>query len=235
MAINCEEHRAYLNDVAQGILKLPSWDETEPITILPGEQYCRIEGCPKATNKFLSTNNLRKHVQAHGVDLVSGGKGGATSLQEHMAAQKFYKALYKKGKGRVAAGSKRNRGNKRKSALVDSEQVENLAENPEKPSLPRLDNGLIDAVAVRKYGRMKMGGKSPCVACKKAKTPCGLTNNCNYWSLYEWEVDAREEVGEEDGEEGGEEDREENEEENEEEDKEGEEAEELQEDTQMEE
>ena len=81
--------KRHVRDVAAGNISLPLWDtvrlyklhlfwnqllinycyQTHPIELLPGELFCQVPECAFPTQKHFSTNNIRTHVQQHGVEV----------------------------------------------------------------------------------------------------------------------------------------------------------------------
>ncbi|THC90641.1 hypothetical protein EYZ11_009903 [Aspergillus tanneri] len=56
-----------------------------------------------------------------------------------------------------------------------------------------MNDGKIDAAAVRKVGIRKSGKRAPCLKCRKNKITCGSTNICDFWDYFKLPEESEEE------------------------------------------
>ncbi|OJJ78406.1 uncharacterized protein ASPGLDRAFT_40830 [Aspergillus glaucus CBS 516.65] len=197
------EYRAYQTDVKDGKVTLPLWDETETITILPGELYCRVAFCGHTNTPSSSTNNLRKHVQrAHPHLTLVPGKNGKVPNNDIMAANRFYSSLYSKTDDDQDSSTEPSdastpepsspppparKAPTRKAPTRKAPTRKPPAHLPSPEGLQPMPmkDGKIDAAAVRKVGIRKSGKRAPCSKCRNNGTTCGSTNVCDFWEYFE--------------------------------------------------
>ncbi|KAJ5347215.1 hypothetical protein MYU51_004431 [Penicillium brevicompactum] len=92
---NCAAYRRYIQDVANGSLALPPFQQNaDGATIIAfGEVYCRLPDCEHRKRAFSAINNLRAHVERHGVAVAPTASGRITQAQMD-AVMEFYKKLF---------------------------------------------------------------------------------------------------------------------------------------------